>query len=508
MSGIPSAAQMVSPMAAVAPAHDLSALFDLEDQAEELIQLECYEDAILAAEAALAIDPKSLTARLACAQAQKALGRFADAVNTLKAALAHMPGLATVHADIAAIYVELEALNEARDHLIRAVEIDPSLVQAVANLGSVYIRMARWDLAEAATRHALSLDPDNLVAGRNFAVLQAERHGLTQGRRDEGRREQTFLVEKAYQPVAPVVLILSSTGKGNVPHQHLFPRSRYTRIFWFLEGDLPAHESEIPAHDIVFNAVGDPDAAPEAHALACRFAQTCKCPVVNLPDRVGNTSRDEVTKLLAACETAIIPRARKIERSSGALAQNDPDLRFPLIARPAGRHGGEGAVLIDQPEQFASLAPDAPVIYATEFVDYRSLDGWYRKYRVIFIDRKPYPYHLAIGAHWLLHHWTSGMEDDAQRRAEEQTYLSEPERVLGDKAWAALLAIGARLDLDYAGIDFSVMQDGRLVLFEANPTMLVHPEDDPLFSYKNAAVDNIIDAFDRMIGRTIGRSGA
>ena len=148
------------------------------------------------------------------------------------------------------------------------------------------------------------------------------------------------------------------------------------------------------------------------------------------------------------------------------------------------------------------------MIYATEFVDYRSLDGWYRKYRVIFIDRTPYPYHLAIGAHWLLHHWTSGMEEDARRRAEEEAYLADPEHVLGDKAWAALLAIGERLDLDYAGIDFSVLQDGRLVLFEANPTMLVHPEDDPLFSYKNAAVANIIDAFDRMIGRTISHCGA
>ncbi|HVW71997.1 MAG TPA: tetratricopeptide repeat protein [Rhizomicrobium sp.] len=482
----------------MAPHQDL---FDLEDQAEDLLLAELYEDAIAVAQAALAIDPKSLTARLACARAQKALARFAEAADTLEQLLLFMPGLATVHADIAAIYVELERLDEARDHLIQAAEIDPSLVQAFANLGSVYMRMGRWDLAEAATRHAISLDADNLLAHQNLAAIHANsRPPQPQG--DSG--QQTFLVERSHQSVAPVVLILSSAGKGNVPHQHLFPRTRYSRIFWFLESALPEEGHEIPAHDFVFNAVGDLDAAPEAHALACAFAKRSRHPVINAPDRVGRTSRMGVAELLADCEGALIPKVERIERRPGVPAEAGPALRFPLIARPAGRHGGEGAVLIERPETFASLVPDAPAIYATEFVDYRSRDGWYRKYRVIFVDRKPYPYHLAIGAHWLLHHWTAGMEQDAQRRAEELRFLTEPKAALGDKAWVALENIGATLDLDFVGIDFSVLEDGRLLLFEANPTMLVHPEEDALFSYKNAAVQNILGAFDRIIAGKIG----
>ena len=99
-----------------------------------------------------------------------------------------------------------------------------------------------------------------------------------------------------------------------------------------------------------------------------------------------------------------------------------------------------------------------------------------------------------------------GAVDDAGRREEERHFLTNPKAVLGDKVWATLEAIGATLDLDFAGIDFSVLQDGRLLLFEANPTMLVHPEEDPLFSYKNAAVQNILDAFDRMIVERIGQN--
>ena len=55
------------------------------------------------------------------------------------------------------------------------------------------------------------------------------------------------------------------------------------------------------------------------------------------------------------------------------------------------------------------------------------------------------------------------------------------------------------MDLDYAGIDFSVLADGRLLFFEANATMLVHPEDDPVFAHKNVAIREILDAVGAMI---------
>lgn len=479
----------------------LSDIFDLEDRAEDLLQAELYDDAIAAAEAALAIDPKSLTAWLVSARARTAAGRFAEAAKALEKLLAHMPGLATVHADIAANYVELERFEDARDHLIRATQIDPSLAQAFANLGSVYIRMGYWDLAEAPTRHAISLDAYNLVANQNLLAINA--HGRNRNAGDDrgaDAGQPTFLVEKALRSEAPVVLILSNGGAGNVPHQHLLPRSRFSRIFWFLEDCLPGHEDEIPAHDVVFNAVGDIDAAPQAHALACQFAEACRQPIVNLPDRVGRTSRSGVADLLAGCESALIPKVKRLERRFAVLdSVGDAGLRYPLIARPVGQHGGEGTRLIERPQQFASLVPDAPAIYLTEFVDYRSPDGWFRKYRVIFVDRKPFAYHLAIGAHWMVHHWTTGMEQDVQRRDEELRFLTSPEDAVGGRVWKTLETIGATLDLDFVGIDFSVMQDGRLLLFEANPTMLVHPEDDPLFVRKNFAVQGVIDAFDRML---------
>ena len=65
---------------------------------------------------------------------------------------------------------------------------------------------------------------------------------------------------------------------------------------------------------------------------------------------------------------------------------------------------------------------------------------------------------------------------------------------------AAIARIGQALDLDYCGVDFGVLADGRVLVFEANATMLVHPEkpDGPL-AHKNPAIARIFDAFRAML---------
>jgi hypothetical protein len=54
---------------------------------------------------------------------------------------------------------------------------------------------------------------------------------------------------------------------------------------------------------------------------------------------------------------------------------------------------------------------------------------------------------------------------------EERRFLEDTSDALGERAARAIAAVGRRLDLDYAGIDFTVLQDGRVPVFEANATM-------------------------------------
>lgn len=74
---------------------------------------------------------------------------------------------------------------------------------------------------------------------------------------------------------------------------------------------------------------------------------------------------------------------------------------------------------------------------------------------------------------------------------------------------AAITAIGKRLDLDYAGVDFTVLSDGRVLVFEANATMLVHAEDTSgALAHKNPHFQRILGAFDAMLIRRLRRSGS
>ena len=91
---------------------------------------------------------------------------------------------------------------------------------------------------------------------------------------------------------------------------------------------------------------------------------------------------------------------------------------------------------------------------------------------------------------------------------EELAFLRDPAAAIGARAMTAVTAIGERLDLDYAGVDFSVMPDGRVLVFEANATMLTHlePEDGP-FAAKNPYVRRIIEAFQARLASLAGASG-
>ena len=84
------------------------------------------------------------------------------------------------------------------------------------------------------------------------------------------------------------------------------------------------------------------------------------------------------------------------------------------------------------------------------------------------------------------------------------------EAALGARAWRAIGEVGKRLDLDFAGVDFAVLSDGRALLFEANATMYVHPEPpDSALAHKNRfrAADSrsVLDSAGRRLTKGWGR---
>jgi hypothetical protein len=341
-------------------------------------------------------------------------------------------------------------------------------------------------------------------------ALEAEgRLAAAKLQRDLVPRPLALLVQRAQAPHR-TVLVLAHAGKGNVPLEALLPVQKVTRITWHIEYATEAQALQIPPYDVAFNAVGDADVITGSGLLAS--ARLARQPPLNPLDKVARTRRDRMPGLLAGLPGVVAPAVLRLGRDAFrdgdiALQFAASDLAFPVLVRPIVAHGGEGIVRVATPDELAALRPSvADAYYVTALHDFGSTDGYYRKYRVIFVDRIPYAYHLAISPHWLVHYFSADMLAAPWKRAEESAFLEDPAAVLGPAAMAAITAIGQRLDLDFAGIDFSILPDGRVLVFEANATMLVHLNDSATdFPYKHKAVPAILAAFDAMLDRHAAR---
>jgi len=219
-----------------------------------------------------------------------------------------------------------------------------------------------------------------------------------------------------------------------------------------------------------------------------------------------------IPDLLGGIEDLVIPRVAQFAAAALRTPARDGLLRdagltLPLLLRSAGKHGGETLERVTTGQELAdhcASLPEGDTVYATAYHEYRSADGFYRKYRAIYVDGALFPYHLAISPHRVVHYFSAEMEAHPWKLDEELAYLDNADAVLGKRAMAALTAIARRLGLDYCGVDFALLPDGRVLLFEANATMLVHPEDEHgVLARKNPFVARILEAFDQLIWRNL-----
>ena len=403
-----------------------------------------------------------------------------------------------IHRELALAYRVVGQEIEARAEETAALALEHNVPAVLFNLGTVYFTTGYHDAAARWYRLTVAVAPTMAIAHQNLACILFD-----QGRKHEGQyhRDCAYLLQCVFTVLAPQerrrVLILGASGYGNIPLRYLLPQQCNTQSTWFLEYTTPETVAALPPYDIVLNGVGDPDLDGPTYSVACDFLRTCAVPTLNHPSRVSLTRRDRLPALLAHIAGVEIPPVLRIDGSEPLLR---PDFSFPLLVRPTASHGGDGLLRIDSAGELQTVDWDsAPAWYLSPFQDYRSADGYWRKYRVIYVGGEPYPYHLAISEQWLVHYVTADMLSDPAKCHEERRFLEQPEAVLGKVGMRAIAEIGRRLGLDYAGIDFSLLPDGRVLVFEANATMLVHPETDPKLTYKNPFVTRILNAFETLL---------
>lgn len=286
-----------------------------------------------------------------------------------------------------------------------------------------------------------------------------------------------------------------------LPSNHPFHRLHVTPNY-FRQG----RQAELSTYTHILNLITEAEENSRVLENMRKLVRGQRARVINHPDAVRRSTRDQVAKRLAGIPGLLAPRAVRLRGAKPAHAQKaieQAGLTFPIIVRRVGTHTGKIVGLLDSAsEAAAALERDGEYI-ATEFVDFASADGLYRKYRFFFIGKHLIFRHMLASDSWNVH-----AKDRARIMAERPDLLEEEEALFGrtDGAFPAdvhdtLHAIRDRMGLDYFGMDFGLMQDGRVLLFEANATMNFFPFlADPRFEYVKRCEAPARRAFRELLG--------
>jgi glutathione synthase/RimK-type ligase-like ATP-grasp enzyme len=257
---------------------------------------------------------------------------------------------------------------------------------------------------------------------------------------------------------------------GNVELATLVDPTRF-ELLPFLCGGMKGEPVRVQC-DVILNVICDPDTNARSLAVAERICNQLGVGVVNDPAKVLASSRESVATALADLDGAIVPRTVRIRpRSVADVARQvgDAGIDTPFLFRAAGAHGGKGLALVRSRKDAAELEQfpfDGRDFYATEFVDYRSADGFYRKYRTLMIGGYSHAKHMIAAESWNIHsRERAEMNKRPDLVAEEEKLMHEG---LPDELRLTFSAVNDRLGLDYFGIDYGLSDDGRPILFEVN----------------------------------------
>ena len=455
-------------------------------------------------------EPDAFEARCERAGLLRELGAFEEAKRDYLELIRRKPGDFGVLNDFGTLVLNAGYGSAARSLFEEAVRRHPDKPMGRVNLANLLLMMEEYDLARAHFEAALRADPGHIHAHRGLGNLLADAGDAEGARRhrDLGFRND-FLTALPYRGTGvPVrVLLLISAMGGNTPTASLLDDNVFATTV--LVADYYDAKVQLPPHDIVFNGIGDADICGDSLAAATVILAHTSRPVINHPSAVARTGRLANVERLRGLPNLLVPRIVRVPRAhltdAGAVEMAASNgLTFPLLARVPGFHTGRNFVRVETAEQLAAAAEKFPgdEAWLIEQLDARDGEGTFRKLRVMIVDRKLYPLHLAISRDWKVHYYTADMAQSADNRAKEAPFLRDMAGFVGARGMAALQRVAETLELDYGGIDCAANAQGDILFFEANATMVMVPlAADEKWNYRRPAFDNVFAAIRAMLVR-------
>jgi hypothetical protein len=357
-------------------------------------------------------------------------------------------------------------------------------------------------------------EPDNAAALMDLSTIEQlfgnERDGVA-------RQAEALMRRRVFHspcgPATPALRLLALAAPGNLgnntPLEFLLEGSdiALTTLYILPGQPLPA---PLPEHDLAIVAACEADGNRAVLAEIERLVPSWPKPVLNHPEQIASLARERLHSVVRNVPGIVMPATVRIDRTTlgeiaagrTELAAHLPDGAFPLIARPLDSHAGRGLQKLDDAAALTRYlgAQQERGFYISRFIDYRSPDGLFRKYRIAFIAGRPYACHMAIADQWMIYYLNAGMAESATKKIEEERFMTGFDHEFAQRHRAALAGIAERIDLDYFGIDCAQTAEGSLLLFEADIAMIVHLMDSPaIFPYKAAPMKKLFADFTAML---------
>jgi hypothetical protein len=323
--------------------------------------------------------------------------------------------------------------------------------------------------------------------------------------------KQQFVLQHSPQEGTGIrLLVLKTPGDfmANSPIEFLIRSPHIEADVLYVAPDLP-YPTSIP-HDLVFNGISEGKHNLPTLKMATQLIKQWGKPYINRAEEVPLLSRDRACEILDGLPGTYMPQNLLLDRdevvqmgqTSSQLGEFLVQDRFPILIRPVDSHAGQGLQQLSSHDEMAEYlkAQNAEQFYVSPFVDYRSSDGQFRKYRIAFIAGKPFVCHMAISDHWMIHYLNAGMTESQLKRSEEADAMLQFDQKFGLRHEDALSAVGTAFDLDYFAVDCAETPDGQLLIFEAGNAMVVHDMDPvAMFPYKKPLMQALFREFQSLL---------
>jgi hypothetical protein len=375
-------------------------------------------------------------------------------------------------------------LNPIAGQLLSMFERDPSHVGALMDLS--VIDQLNGDLEVGLTRQAMALSKQRLF------------HSTCCGAK----------------PTLRLLAFVTAADIGaNTPLEFLLEGSdiALTTVFVLPGRPLP---KELPEHDVAFVAIAATETNRTVLSELEEMLAWWPVPVVNSPRQLSILARNDLASNLHAIPGLLVPPALRFVRSElqttvsgNVLSQILPGHGFPFVVRPSNRTCDKPILKIENQDELNQYLAEHPEdwLFISPFIEYKSDDGQFRKFRVLLIDRQPYACHMAISNQWNTHYFDARMEMCSEKRCEEANFLAGFDMDFAARHRLALAELCERVGLPYFAIDCAETTSGELVIFKADHTLLVHDMDPvDIFPYKPPQMRKIFDAFAALLYQAAG----